>query len=131
MSDETSRLRAHPVDRHVGALVRAKRKAIGVSQAQLGDAIGVSFQQIQKYEEGANRLSSSKLFGIAQRLNAPLSCFFIGLSESEADGNGHSKIVDFLDQPGSHELMRAFTEMRPQLRTKFVALAKSLTATDD
>ena len=70
-----------PVDVHVGARMRELRKSQGVSQTDLGSAIGVTFQQIQKYEKGTNRVSASMLYAIARRLAVPLTAFFEGLPD--------------------------------------------------
>lgn len=70
----------HPVDRHVGRRVQEKRLGLGLSQTALGKAVGVSFQQMQKYEKGQNRISASKLFEIADFLNVGIPYFFDGYS---------------------------------------------------
>ena len=116
----------HHVDRHVGALIRAKRKAMGISQSELADALGITFQQIQKYERGANRVSSSKLYEIAQKLNAPLTTFFEGLDTPQAETGPIGDMVRFLDERGSHELMAAFNDLTPMLRSRLVALARAM-----
>lgn len=122
----------HHVDQHVGALIRVRRKALGISQTELADALGVSFQQVQKYERGSNRVSASKLFEIAQKLDTPLSAFFEGLETAEDAGwQGQDDIVRFLGQPGSQALVTAFSSLRPQLRSRLVALAQALANTDD
>ena len=66
----------HPVDVHVGARLRFKRKLLGLSQTSLGEALGLTFQQIQKYENGANRISASRLFQTASIFDVPISFFF-------------------------------------------------------
>ena len=71
----------HPVDRHVGLRVRMRRKEMGVSQEKLAEALGITFQQVQKYERGANRVSASKLWEIARALETPVAYFYEGLSE--------------------------------------------------
>lgn len=71
---------SHRLDLHIGACVRARRKFLGQSQSELAEAIGITFQQVQKYERGANRVSASKLFEIAQKLDVPISYFFEGFS---------------------------------------------------
>src|SRR5713226_5149805 len=77
----------NPVDLHVGARIRLRRRMQGVSQEKLADALGLTFQQVQKYERGANRVSASKLYEIAAALHAPVSYFFDGLADpSSADG---------------------------------------------
>lgn len=117
----------HHVDQHVGALIRVKRKALGITQTQLAVALGITFQQVQKYERGANRVSASKLYEIAQKLDTPLAAFFEGL-ETPAD-NGSAPPADvlrFLGERGSQELIAAFTELRPALRSRLVALAEAM-----
>lgn len=71
-----------PIDRHVGRRVYMRRNAAGVTQRQLADAIGVTYQQLQKYERGENRIGPSRLYGIAQALGVPLSYFFEGVEEA-------------------------------------------------
>ena len=74
----------HPVDRHVGLRIRIRRKEVGVSQERLAEALGITFQQVQKYERGANRVSASKLWEIARALNTGVGYFYEGLVECEA-----------------------------------------------
>lgn len=76
--------RPHPVDLHVGARIRLKRKLAGISQMQLADALGITFQQIQKYEIGSNRMSASKLHAAALVLKVPMAWFFEDLPPVEA-----------------------------------------------
>ncbi|ESQ79168.1 helix-turn-helix domain-containing protein [Asticcacaulis sp. YBE204] len=77
----------HRVDVHVGSRVRIRRKFLGLSQQQLATRLAVTFQQIQKYERGSNRISASKLYDISSALKAPVTYFFDGLSEDkEAKG---------------------------------------------
>jgi transcriptional regulator with XRE-family HTH domain len=73
----------NPIDVHVGARVRARRKEIGLSQERLAGDLGLTFQQVQKYERGANRISSSKLYEIARLLRTPVHYFFEGLTTEE------------------------------------------------
>ncbi len=68
--------RSHPVDTHVGARMRQRRALLGMSQTRLGDAVGLTFQQIQKYERGSNRIGSSRLYEFAKILDVPVSYFF-------------------------------------------------------
>ena len=79
---------ATAVDRHVGQRIRARRKALGLSQASLGEALGYSFQQAQKYENGANRVSASKLYETARFLGVPVSYFFEGLPDPTSGAQG-------------------------------------------
>lgn len=73
----------HPVDRHVGRRVTEKRLALGYNQTDLGNALGLTFQQIQKYEKAANRISSSKLWDISRFFNVDIGYFFVGLSKGD------------------------------------------------
>lgn len=75
----------HGVDRHVGARVRERRKSLRLSQVDLATALGLTFQQVQKYERGLNRISASKLFEISKKLEVPISWFFDGYQ----DGHSH------------------------------------------
>jgi transcriptional regulator with XRE-family HTH domain len=118
----------HHVDQHVGALIRVKRKALGISQTELAVALGITFQQVQKYERGANRVSASKLYEIAQKLDTPLAAFFEGLDDQPVDTGGDkpADVLRFLGERGSQELIAAFTELRPALRSRLVALAEAM-----
>src|SRR3954470_24288824 len=85
--------RSHPVDVHVGARMRQRRTLLGMSQEKLGTAVGLTFQQIQKYERGANRISSSRLYEFARVLDVPVSYFFdemptTALSRRSSGGRG-------------------------------------------
>lgn len=77
----------NPIDRHVGARVRMRRMMIGMSQEKLGEALGLTFQQVQKYEKGTNRISASRLQQISETLNIPLAYFFKGAPVSEGAAN--------------------------------------------
>jgi transcriptional regulator with XRE-family HTH domain len=85
----------HPVDRHVGAQIRLRRRSLGMSQSVLADRVGLTFQQIQKYERGANRVSASMLYEIAKALDAPLGDFFEGLPPTAGDAAGSSSLDRF------------------------------------
>ncbi|AXQ69261.1 putative HTH DNA binding protein [Caulobacter phage CcrBL9] len=74
-----------PVDKHVGEKIRARRKIMGFSQQQLASALDLTFQQVQKYERGSNRVSASKLYDIAKFLQVPVSYFFPAVSDLEED----------------------------------------------
>ncbi|WP_158916429.1 helix-turn-helix domain-containing protein [Caulobacter sp. S45] len=71
----------NPVDVHVGDRIRRRRRALGISQDKLAEALGLTFQQVQKYERGANRVSASKLYQVAHALHAPIPYFFDGLPD--------------------------------------------------
>jgi transcriptional regulator with XRE-family HTH domain len=106
----------NPVDRHVGLRIRMRRKELGWSQERLAEAIGLTFQQVQKYERASNRVSASKLWDMAQALNTTISYFFEGLGEgSEAAQQAFTH--DFLLTPEGLELAGAFPKIRDE-RTK-------------
>lgn len=82
MSRRPPRNTPDPIDKHVGARLRAKRAGLRISQTKLGEAIGVTFQQIQKYENGTNRIGASNLYKIARELNIDVGYFFEGITET-------------------------------------------------
>ncbi len=127
----------NPVDVHVGRRVRMRRVLIGLSQEKLGEQLGLTFQQVQKYEKGSNRISASRLYQIAHILGVPVSFFFDDLPD--VDGNaiagGFSEsgsdatILDFLNSSEGLQLNKAFAEIKePAVRRKFVELMKSVAA---
>lgn len=83
--DDDKEDRAHRVDRHVGGRLRRRRRQLGRSQAKLGAALGVSFQQIQKYERGANQLTATRLLALSEALGVPIGYFFEGLAPADGD----------------------------------------------
>ncbi len=117
-----------PIDVHVGKMVRARRRAIGVSQHDLAAAIGVTFQQVQKYELGSNRVSASKLFAIARALGVPVASFFNDLEEAGADPSVLSEFGDFLVLNGSTELVKAYRNLSADQRRVLVDLAQVMAA---
>lgn len=116
---------ADKLDVEIGARLRQARKARGLSQTQLGESIGVTFQQIQKYERGANRVSASMLARIAESLRTPVSELF-------GETSGPSAVDDvagLLAQPGALELLRAYSELpRGPARTALVEFVRTLAA---
>jgi transcriptional regulator with XRE-family HTH domain len=120
------------VDVHVGKRIRARRRLCKISQVELANSIGLSFQQIQKYERGLNRVSASKLYAIAKHLGAPISHFFEGL-EDEAEGDRgprrEQNVADFLATDDGQELVDAFRRMENQrLRRGCIDFVKLLAA---
>jgi transcriptional regulator with XRE-family HTH domain len=90
----------HPVDIHVGGRVREQRKLKGMSQGELGDSLGLTFQQIQKYERGANRIGASRLFQLSQILDVPVAFFFDGMpSDLEMTQDNFDLDVTFSEDP--------------------------------
>ena len=97
---------AHPVDVHVGQRVRQCRGLAGMTQQQLGDRVGIRFQQIQKYEAGTNRISASRMWEIAATMEVPVSFFFEGL-DGQAPDTGEAR-GDILTDKETLELLRAY-----------------------
>lgn len=129
--DESSE--PNPVDIHVGARVRRMRKAQGISQTALGKELGITFQQVQKYENGVNRISSSKLYEIARVLQADISSFFSGLTKPEVGLSGEGSLPNHdaavqacLDTPGGAALLALFPKLPAPKRRLVVALATAL-----
>lgn len=122
----------NPVDLHVGAKVRTRRKFLGLSQSDLADAIGLTFQQVQKYERGSNRISASKLYDISRYLKVPVSYFFDGYAEGETpDGFNESDsekfVHGFLMTTEGIELAEAFPRVpSAKRRRKILDLVRSL-----
>lgn len=123
----------HPVDLHVGGMIRAHRKRLGMSQSQLADALGLTFQQVQKYERGSNRVSASKLYEIAQTLGLTISTFFEGLDRSSATGESISAdLIQFANTPGGDTMIHAYRRLTPNVRRALAELAGAMSAeTDD
>jgi len=114
-------------DREVGDRVRMRRKELGLSQGKLGEAVGVSFQQIQKYESGANRIGASRLKEISKVLMVPVSFFF----EDPLDADAGDATAGLLSKPGAIELLRLYAKIDSAvLAEAVVELARSL-ARDD
>ena len=126
----------NPVDVHVGSRVRMRRILIGMSQEKLGDALGLTFQQVQKYEKGTNRIGASRLQHIANILGVPVEYFFDGKPMDEttpmldmADGSPDEAtyVVDFLATSEGVQLNKAFVRIRDaRLRRKVVELVKEI-----
>jgi len=109
----------NPIDIHVGARVRLRRTLLGLSQEKLGEAIGLTFQQVQKYERGANRIGASRLYDLSRVLDVPMSFFFDDLDDSTVPGQGLEAApagdggaaelgIDPLAKRETEELVRAF-----------------------
>lgn len=127
----------NPIDVHVGKKLQLRRTLLGMSQERLGTLIGLTFQQIQKYESGANRVSSSRLFDIAQVLEIGIPYFFEGMTaQVEEQSPGHLQgavplVTDEEKDPMARretlELVRAYYQIKsPKVRKHLVDLARSL-----
>lgn len=113
----------HPVDVHVGKRIRQRRWMIGTTQQQLADAVGIKFQQIQKYETGMNRVSASRLWDIAATLGVPIGFFFEGLAGGVEEG---AEADDALANKEAMDLVRAFHAIPEAQRKRLLELARVL-----
>jgi transcriptional regulator with XRE-family HTH domain len=130
------------MDLHVGSRVRLRRMMLGMSQEKLGEQMALTFQQIQKYERGINRISASRLFDLAKVLEVPVQFFFEEAPAAAADFGGgqpgfaepqaESGIVEFLGSRDGLELNRAFVRIKdPKVRRSIVELVRSLADDDE
>ncbi|WP_375413578.1 helix-turn-helix domain-containing protein [uncultured Bradyrhizobium sp.] len=105
----------NPVDRHVGSRVRMRRIMLGMSQEKLGEGLGLTFQQIQKYEKGTNRIGASRIHQISEILQVPVSFLFEGSPGTSAEGYSEAPspayVADFLATSEGLALIRAFTRI--------------------
>lgn len=129
----------NPIDIHVGSRVRLRRNMLGMSQEKLGESLGITFQQIQKYEKGTNRVGASRLQAISTILSVPVSFFFEDAPGHEIAGNkglaedsSTTYVVDFLNSAEGLQLNRAFVKIADaRVRRKVVDLVKALAVDDD
>jgi transcriptional regulator with XRE-family HTH domain len=128
----------NPIDRHVGSRVRMRRMMLSMSQEKLGDALGLTFQQVQKYEKGANRIGASRLQHIAGILQVPVSFFFEGspaheggLPSSLGEAPSPTYVSDFLATSDGLSLTKAFVRIKDaKLRRRIVELVEQIAAKD-
>lgn len=123
----------NPIDIHVGSRVRLRRMMLGMSQEKLGEHLGITFQQIQKYEKGTNRIGASRLQHIATTLKVPVAFFFEDApgSPAEVEGFGESRptsyVVDFLSSSEGLALNKAFVRIEDgKVRKRVVDLVRAL-----
>ena len=134
--EERNARRANLVDEHVGARVRLRRMLLGMSQEKLGECLGLTFQQVQKYEKGVNRIGASRLFDLAQVLGVPVQFFYDELTSSAAESTmaigfaerpTETYVVDFLSSRDGLELNKAFVRITdPKVRRSVVDLVRNL-----
>jgi transcriptional regulator with XRE-family HTH domain len=119
---------AHPVDVHVGKRVRHRRWLVGMTQQQLAEKVGIKFQQIQKYETGANRVSASRLWDIADALGVPVAFFFEGIEDAQSDAKPMSEAVpaDLLGDKEALDLIRSYYSIPENQRRRLFELARVL-----
>ena len=126
---------AHYVDVHVGQKIRRRRWMTDMTQKQLADAVGIKFQQIQKYETGSNRVSASRLFEIAQALSVPVSFFFEAIDENsdatvthiEPATDENAVSADLFQGKEAIELLNCYYRWPEEQRRRLFELTKSLT----
>ncbi|UXM95765.1 helix-turn-helix domain-containing protein [Bartonella sp. HY329] len=123
-----------PIDVYVGSRIRLRRNSIGLSQEKLGEQLGITFQQVQKYEKGTNRVGASRLQAIAETLEVPVSFFFEDVSNNELDegfAETEANPLEIVSSGEGLQLIRAFTNIKdPQVRRKIIDLAKALSQDD-
>jgi transcriptional regulator with XRE-family HTH domain len=124
-----------PVDLHVGRTVKEQRMSLGLSQGEIAEALGLTFQQVQKYEKASNRISASKLYALASVLKVPIYYFFQGLDSSAMPGFAEPPAdyeVDVGAQRDQREMSRLLTRIdNPEARRQLLELAKTLAQMSD
>jgi transcriptional regulator with XRE-family HTH domain len=129
----------NPIDKHVGSRVRMRRMMLGMSQEKLGDALALTFQQVQKYEKGTNRIGASRLQQISHILQVPVAFFFEGapvlaegaVSEGLPEAPSPAYVSDFLATSDGLSLTKAFMRIPdPKLRRRIVDLVQQIAGSD-
>jgi transcriptional regulator with XRE-family HTH domain len=129
----------NPIDKHVGSRVRMRRMMLGMSQEKLGDALALTFQQVQKYEKGTNRIGASRLQQISQILQVPVAFFFEGapnltegvMTDALQSAPSPSYVSDFLATSDGLSLTKAFMRIPdPKLRRRIVDLVQQIAGED-
>lgn len=124
---KTERLGPHPVDVHVGRCVRTRRTLLGISQETLGEALGLTFQQVQKYERGSNRISASRLYEISCFLDVPLSYFFEEIDQGKGQSQDEPTEANLMHKRETLELVRAYFRIAdPDTRMALTKCIKTL-----
>ncbi len=127
----------NPIDVHVGSRIRLRRQLMKMSQEKLGDELGVTFQQVQKYERGANRVGASRLYRLSRVLEVPVQFFFEGLGEKSAvsgmaEGDQTPIVYDFIQSSDGVSLAEAFSRIRDaRVRRRVLELVRTLAAEEE
>lgn len=117
----------HPVDVHVGKRIRQRRWLVGMSQQQLAEQVGIKFQQIQKYETGANRVSASRLWDIAAALDIPIAFFFEGIGDPTVGASSETGVPsDLMSDKEALDLVRSYYAIPENQRRRLFELARVL-----
>ncbi|WP_297694613.1 helix-turn-helix transcriptional regulator [Phenylobacterium sp.] len=117
---------ADDIDMHLGRRLRRRRRLLGLTQQELARACGVRFQQIQKYECAANRMSAARLWQLAEALEVPVAYFFEGLSELRAKSRLREEGGEVFARKETRDLVRAYYQLGERPRRRLLDLAKSL-----
>jgi len=123
---------ANPIDAQVGSRLRLRRMMIGMSQERLGELLGLTFQQVQKYEKGVNRIGAGRLFEIARILGVPIFYFYESVSEQLANVSGFAEtesppVLEFVSSGEGLQLSLAYIRIKdPKVRKRVLDLVKSL-----
>ena len=145
-ADAEKESRPSPIDVHVGSRIRLRRTLLGMSQERLGEALGLTFQQVQKYERGVNRVGASRLFDLSRVLDVPISFFFDDMPDGMSGqvSTGHRRALagfaesqdafgqdDSMSRRETLELVRAYYRItEPSVRKRVFELIKSMGPTD-
>ena len=142
---EAGENRPSPIDVHVGSRIRLRRTLMGMSQERLGEALGLTFQQVQKYERGVNRVGASRLYDLSRVLDVPISFFFDDMPDPRSQGPQIAGVAGYAERPEGYgapaddplskretlELVRAYYRITdPSVRKRVFDLIKSMGPTD-
>lgn len=135
-TQEASGQSSHPVDIHVGQQLRIRRIHSNLSQTELGHKVGLSYQQVQKYESGKNRISASMLYEIASGLNVPVSCFFDGLPQPDSGARNvvvaeADERIAYIATAEGRRFVEEILRLPPKLRTRTLAVIKAIAGDED
>jgi transcriptional regulator with XRE-family HTH domain len=119
---------ANDIDLHLGRRLRRRRRLLGLTQQQLAVSVGIRFQQIQKYECGANRISAARLWQLAEALEVPVSYFYDGVTEAQAraEAAAEPRSGEVMARKETMDLIRAYYQLGERPRRRLLDLAKSL-----
>ncbi|MCT4654300.1 MAG: helix-turn-helix domain-containing protein [Cohaesibacter sp.] len=132
-----SKRKPNPIDLYVGTRIRLRRGVAGISQTELAEKVGITFQQIQKYEKGTNRVGASRLLEIANALGVSVDFFFEGVSTAEEDNkrelaDATNLIIEFLSSSEGLQLNQAFVKIQNQvIRRSIIDIVKELAGSTD
>jgi len=125
---------ANPIDVQVGNRVRIRRMLIGMSQERLGDLLGLTFQQVQKYEKGVNRIGAGRLYEVARILNVPVDFFYEGVGDAPriSDAEVAPPVLEFVSSGEGLQLSLAFMKIKDsKVRKRVLDLVKSLSEEEE